>query len=225
MMITDGKKTEIFECGNPDAPLIILNTYGDEGKSVYLKCAELDTPEFNMAVVSGLDWDNDMSPWKAQSIVSGSDSYGGKADEHLSLLTDRIIPEVINVLKGKPEYIALAGYSLGGLFAVYSLLKSGVFSAAVSASGSFWFPEFTEFAKKEIGKLKADCIYLSLGDREKYTKNEYLQSVQDKTQELHDLFEKHGIKTVFELNKGNHFRQSDLRTAKGIKWVLENKQA
>ena len=224
-MITDGKKTEIFECGNPYAPLIILNTYGDEGKSVYLKCAELDTPEFNMAAVSGLDWDNDMSPWKAQSIVSGSDSYGGKADEHLSLLTDRIIPEVINVLNGKPEYIALAGYSLGGLFAVYSLLRSSIFSAAVSASGSFWFPEFTEFAEKEIGKLKADCIYLSLGDREKYTKNEYLQSVQDKTQELHDLFEKHGIKTVFELNKGNHFRQSDLRTAKGIKWVLENKRA
>lgn len=224
-MITDGKKTEIFECGNPDAPLVILNTYGEEGKSVYLKCSELNTPEFNMAAVSGLDWDNDMSPWKAQSIVSGSESYAGKADEYLSLLTDRIIPEIINVLNGKPEYIALAGYSLGGLFAVYSLYRSSVFSAAVSASGSFWFPEFTEFAKKEISKLKADCVYLSLGDREKFTKNEYLQSVQDKTQELHDLFEKHGIKTVFELNKGNHFRQTDLRTAKGIKWMLENKRA
>ena len=31
------------------------------------------------------------------------------------------------------------------------------------------------------------------------------------------------ILRIVPLNKGNHFKQTDMRTAKGIKWLLENK--
>ena len=30
------------------------------------------------------------------------------------------------------------------------------------------------------------------------------------------------IKTIFELNEGNHFKDADLRLAKGIAWILSN---
>ena len=64
-------------------------------------------------------------------------------------------------------------------------------------------------------------IYLSLGDREARTKNEILRTVEDRTREIAGYFGENGIDTVFELNKGNHFQQGALRTAKGIRWILD----
>ena len=176
-----------------------------------------------MAAISGLDWDDDMTPWEAPPIAENEPPCGGKADEYLRLLCGEILPYVLGEIKAEPKYIAIAGYSLGGLFAVYSLYKSDIFSAAMSASGSFWYPGFLQFAKENRLNEKADCIYISLGDREKFTKNEYLGTVQDNTEELFKHYRELGLKTTFELNKGNHFQKSDLRTAKGIKWLLENK--
>ena len=66
-----------------------------------------------------------------------------------------------------------------------------------------------------------DCVYLSLGDTESKVKNKVLSSVQDKTECLFELYKSKCIPVIFELNKGNHFTESALRTAKGIKWILE----
>ncbi len=40
------------------------------------------------------------------------------ADAYLETLTGEIIPAIITELGSEPAYIALAGYSLAGLFAV-----------------------------------------------------------------------------------------------------------
>lgn len=217
------RQVDIFKCEHPFAPLVLLNTYGNEGSAVFDKCSELGAPEFHMAAVSNLNWDDDMTPWAIEPIMWGNNSYAGKADKYLEILTDEIIPFAKKEIGADPTYIAIAGYSLGGLFAVYSLYKSKVFSAAMSASGSFWYPDFLDYVKKKGMPEKADCVYFSLGDREKYTSNEYLKTVQDKTMAIHRYYKENGIITTFELNKGNHFQQGTLRTAKGIKWMLENK--
>lgn len=37
-------------------------------------------------------------------------------------------------------FIGIAGYSLAGLFALYALYKTDVFTRVASMSGSLWFP-------------------------------------------------------------------------------------
>ena len=117
--------------------------------------------------------------------------------------------------------MAIAGYSLGGLFAIYSVYKTTIFTRIASASGSFWFPKFIAFAQEN--KLKADVkkIYFSLGNKESKVKNKVLATVENNTKELEKLLNDKGIKTIYEENEGNHFQNADLRMAKGIKWILE----
>ena len=222
-MIICDKQVDIFRCGEPNVPLIILNTFGGEGQKVYSQALLAGSPKFDMAAVSGIDWNNELSPWASEKTAEGESSFGGGADEYLDVLCEKIIPSVTENIGAKPKYIAQAGYSLAGLFAVYSLYRTDMFSAAVSASGSFWYPGFISFAQDNSICGNADCVYFSLGDREKFTSNERLCKVQECTEQMYMIYGEKGIRTVFELNKGNHFKQTDMRTAKGIKWLLENK--
>ena len=61
----------------------------------------------------------------------------------------------------------------------------------------------------------------SNGYTEAKAKNKILATVQDKTESLFELYKSLEIPVIFELNKGNHFTEAALRTAKGIKWILE----
>lgn len=125
----EGKTVSIFGAENTGSPLIILNTYGNEGSTVWDECQKLNYPSFTLAAVSNLNWNSDMSPWKNPPIYKNDDAFEGKADEYLSLLTEKIIQATINSISGtKPAYIALASYSLAGLFALYAAHKTDIFS-------------------------------------------------------------------------------------------------
>ena len=65
-------------------------------------------------------------------------------------------------------------------------------------------------------------IYFSLGDREAHTRNPILRTVEENTREISRCLAENGVNTVFEMNKGNHFQQSALRIAKGIRWILQS---
>ena len=39
---------------------------------------------------------------------------------------------------------------------------------------------------------------------------------------LHDQYDKIGIKTTLEWNEGNHFKDPEVRMAKGFAWVINN---
>ena len=65
-----------------------------------------------------------------------------------------------------------------------------------------------------------DKIYFSLGDKEANTRNPVLKTVRDKTIELSEYFKSIGAEVIFELNSGNHFTDTILRSAKGIKAIL-----
>ncbi|MCR5526255.1 MAG: hypothetical protein K6F39_02580 [Lachnospiraceae bacterium] len=68
---------------------------------------------------------------------------------------------------------------------------------------------------------KPDKVYLSLGDKEAAAKNALLKTVADCTREIYESLGQRGIDTVFESNPGNHFKDFDIRMAKGIAWILE----
>lgn len=206
-------------------PVIILNTYGNGGKEVFEKCNKIKTKDFILIAISNLDWYNDMTPWFEPKLNSNDKDYLGKADDYLKTLLEKIIPQtkeyIDNELNVNINYYAIAGYSLGGLFAIYSTYKTNLFSRIVSASGSFWYPNFIEFANKNKISENIDKIYFSLGNKEIKVRNEVLTTVEENTKKLEQIYKLQGIKTIYEENDGNHFKDAVLRMAKGIKWILQ----
>lgn len=116
----------------------------------------------------------------------------------------------------KPCAIYIAGYSMAGLFALYSLYKTDRFAGAASCSGSLWFPGFSEYVHEHEFASATSKIYLSLGDREAKTKNPVMAMVEDNTRNIAELYSSQGCNMLFEMNQGGHFNDPELRTAKGI---------
>ena len=70
------KQIEIFynETENKKIPVIILNTYEEEGNKVWEECQKLKTNEFILVAISKLSWNDDMTPWECPPLYKG-DSY------------------------------------------------------------------------------------------------------------------------------------------------------
>ena len=217
-----GKTVKIFPAEKEKAPLVILNTFEDDGESVYAAVKKITDVEFSLAAVGGIRWEAEMSPWKCPPVYKGGAPCTGEADAYLDTLTKEILPEILGQLSMKPSYTALAGYSLAGLFAVYALYRTDFFSRAASASGSFWFPDFLRFALNNKMAVKPDCVYFSLGDKEARVRSRMLRVVEDNTRMLNKMCNELGIRSTFELNPGNHFKDAPLRMAKGIAWMIGN---
>ena len=202
-------------------PLVLLNTFAGEAAAVHKACAALGCPPFTLACISGMDWNADLSPWELPPLRKNGEAFSGKADSYLDFLCGRALPAILGRLSAASAYLVLAGYSLAGLFALYAAHKTDRFSRIVAASPSAWFPRFVDFVRATPFAKTPGRIYLSLGDKESKTKNPLLATVQNNAESLADFYKTRGIKTVFELNRGKHFADNDVRIAKGIKWILE----
>ncbi len=219
-MIVAGKHIYLYGEKKEAAPLVIVNTFQGDGSNIYQALRDMTEGLFCLAVISDIDWDDEMSPWECEALSKHDSPCTGGADKYLITLTSDIIPLIENELQYEPEEVIIAGYSLAGLFSVYSLYKTDIFTSAVSASGSMWFPNFVEYTNKKDFCKEPRRVYFSLGDKEAKTRNQLLCTVENKTTEIYESFKNKGIETVFELNPGNHFKDADIRLAKGIAWVL-----
>ncbi|MDU5596355.1 MAG: alpha/beta hydrolase-fold protein [Lachnospiraceae bacterium] len=214
------KEVTLYKSSDTNAPLIVFNTFEGDGEDVYKELQNMGCTSINLLVVGNIDWNHDMSPWYMSSIYSKEKSFSGGADEYLKLLIDEILPKAKELIEGEPKFIGISGYSLAGLFAVYAMYKTDVFDRVASMSGSLWFSNFIEYCKRNEYKRLPDKIYFSLGDKEANTRNPVLKTVQDKTIELSEYFKILGSEVIFELNPGNHFTDTILRSANGIKAIL-----
>ena len=214
------KKITLYKSPDINAPLIVFNTFEGDGEDVHQALQNMGCTFLNLLVVGNIDWNHDMSPWYMSSIYSKEKSFSGGADEYLKLLIEEILPKTKELIEGEPKFTGIAGYSLAGLFAVYAMYKTDVFDRVASMSGSLWFYDFIEYCKRNDCRKLPDKIYFSLGDKEANTRNPVLKTVQDKTIELSEYFKSLGSEVIFELNPGNHFTDTSLRSAKGIKAIL-----
>lgn len=219
----EGKDVTVFPSGEPEAPVIYLNTFAQEGQRVYEALLDSGCPAFTLVAVAGLDWDHDMAPWDCPSPFKNARPCTGGADVYLQILVEKILPAAENGLPAAPLWRGIAGYSLAGLFAVYAIYRTDVFSRVGSMSGSLWFPGIKEYLLTQEPLRRPDCAYFSLGDRESRTRNPVLRSVQSNTEEIQAFFERKGVDTVFHQNAGNHYDHAAQRTADGIAWLLRRK--
>ena len=72
----ENKQIEIFynKTENKKIPVIILNTYSDEGNEVWEECQKLNAKDFILVAISKLSWNNDMTPWECLPLYKG-DGY------------------------------------------------------------------------------------------------------------------------------------------------------
>ena len=174
---------------------------------------------FLLATVPVKNWNDELSPWKSPAVW-GKECFGGKAAGTLRFLTGQVIPTLKQqfALPGNVRII-LGGYSLAGLFALWASTQTALFSGVAAASPSVWFPGWMEFEQQN--PIQAQCIYLSLGDREERTRNATMAAVGDNIRALHRELAGHGKNCTLEWNNGGHFKDTDLRTAKAFRWAME----
>lgn len=210
----------LYHLVNGPAPLVYSIDYHENGQLLMDACKQVECEGFNLVTISGLHWNQELSPWPIETVVSKDDRFTGGAPELLPLLTGEIVPQVEQLLDAPPLWRLLAGYSLGGLFAMWSAYHTNMFSHILSASGSMWYPGWLDYARDNQLAPSVTRVYLSVGEQESTSRNAVLQTVGARTQALAKLLAERGIATKFELNPGNHFKNPPLRVVKGIKWLL-----
>lgn len=140
-----GKTVSVFPGAEPESPVIYLNTFSEEGQQVWDAAEAAGCPSFSLVAISGLDWNHDMVPWDSPPAFQRAQPCTGGADDYLRLLTSTILPAAERLLAGTPRWRGIAGYSLAGLFAVYAIYQTDMFSRVGSMSGSLWFPGIKEY--------------------------------------------------------------------------------
>lgn len=172
---------------------------------------------FCLKAVKVRSWNYDLSPWTAPAVF-GNEDFGDGAAETLHFLKDTVIPHPSDDDMNSFGKVYIGGYSLAGLFALWAGYQTDCFDGIAAVSPSIWFPDFTKYMMRN--RVRADAVYLSLGDREERTKNPVMSQVGNEIRNAENILKDEGKDCILEWNKGNHFKNPDLRTAKGFAWLM-----
>lgn len=219
------KTVSVFSSAKPGTPVIYLNTFSNEGQQVFQTAQDAGCPPFTLVAISDLNWNHDMTPWDSPSVFKNAPPCTGGGNDYKRLLIEEIMPEAEKKIATEPQWRGIAGYSLAGLFAVYSIYQTDIFSRVASVSGSLWFPGMKEYVFSHEPKRRPDCMYFSLGDKESKTRNPVLKTVRQNTEEIEGFYQSQRIDTIFQLNPGNHYNHAVERTVAGISWLLSRDAA
>ncbi len=143
----------------------------------------------------------------------GNEEFGGNAE--------RTLETVLGLCEDRSKTYYIGGYSLAGLFALWAVYQTNVFSGAAAASPSVWFPGFLDYMTEQ--EIHCENVYLSLGDREEKTRNPVMASVGMCIRGGYEWLKEQGVNCVLEWEKGNHFKEADLRTARAFAWVMKDR--
>ena len=210
---------KVFELGGDKSDLILIQMVDSHSIRMIESEAELirklsGRDDFRLVACQVDDWNRDLSPWEAPPVF-GKEGFGGRAEETLQDLKESVLCRI-----GPMDRKIIGGYSLAGLFALWAAYREDGFEGVAAASPSVWFPGFVDKAERE--HIKTKKVYLSMGDKEKKTKNPVMATVGDSIRRLHQIYEEmDGVEPVLEWNEGNHFREPDLRMAKGFTWLMK----
>ncbi len=217
-MRDDGSAFSAVHIGNPQSNTVLIQMVDAHDLSLIEREIEMirsfsEKTDFLFAAVPVEEWNLDLSPWPAPPVY-GSEGFGNGAERTLN----RLLDEIVLPLRQNGRRFYLGGYSLAGLFALWAAYQTDAFCGVAAASPSVWFPGFPEYTQKN--RLRTDAVYLSLGTKEEKTRNPVMSWVGHNIMELHAHLEREGTVCTLEWNEGNHFREPELRMAKGFAWLL-----
>lgn len=202
----------VYEYGDKNSKNILIQAIGNHELNIIeseVQAINDFSVDYHLLAVKVEDWNEELSPWEADAVF-GDKGFGAGASHTLA--------EIIGLCTDKSKDYYIGGYSLAGLFALWSAYQTDVFKGVVAVSPSIWFPGFLDYMKANT--IKSGNVYLSLGDKEARTRNQLMSKVADRIEEAYELLRNRQVNTVLEWNKGNHFAEPDMRMAKGFAWVL-----
>ncbi|ATD65111.1 alpha/beta hydrolase [Neisseria weixii] len=212
----NNKTVSVYLSNRADTPLFLTFLSPEESDGL----AALIENKATLVSIDEPNWEHAFTPWQAPAAFKKVPDFSGGADEYLRWLIDTVLPEVTKSFSLQPQWTALTGYSLGGLFAAYSAYYATPFSRIASVSGSLWLDGWTEFVTQRNLYTLPKKAYFSVGDKEKNTKNPRMSIVEDAIRATQASWQQQGIETTFELNNGGHFEQVPQRMAKAVAYLL-----
>ena len=218
--IINGRECYISDSIHPK--YILIQTLGNHERGIFDRTAELITEAsgapFVLAAFQVFDWDLDLTPWHDDAI-NRNPEVGTKTGDTLQYVTESLLP-ALEADYGKLPVI-LGGYSLGGLFALWSSMQTDRFSAVAAASPSLWIKNWLDFAQAH--PVMAPKVYLSLGDQEEHVKNRFIKRVGDCVRGEYELLKAQlgSENCTLEWNSGGHFQDGDKRLASAFSWCIK----
>ena len=215
-----GRECLLYEEGE-EPKVLLIQTLGTQERgsidSEVVMISEAIGTSFVMAAFAIDDWEVELTPWH-DPAVSKRQAVGEHAGETLCYVTDELIPYLHKEYGELP--IVLGGYSLGGLFSLWSGYESDRFAAIAAISPSVWIAGWQDYARQH--SVKAPYVYLSLGDREEHARNKAIAQVGNNIRWEHEQLKQilGPDHTTLEWNPGNHFMDAARRTAKGFAWCI-----
>ena len=223
----EGKKCILYMRENENTEYVLIQPVDEHDIDVldnevrYI--SENISKNFSLAAFKIDDWNSELTPWE-MPLLRGKGNFGNEAGKTLEFIKEKLIPslaEFINIQDKNVKYI-LGGYSLAGLFSLWSSYQTDIFDGLAGVSPSVWYKDWMKFVKNN--EILAKNVYLSLGDLEEKTKHQILSKIGDNIREYIKILKnsENVEKCILDWNEGNHFRDSDIRMGKGFVWLVEN---
>ena len=218
--IINGRECFLSDAINPK--YILIQTLGNHERGIFDRTTELIAEScgvpFVLAAFQVFDWNLDLTPWHDDAIDRKAE-VGTKTGETLGYVTESLLP-ALEADYGKLPVI-LGGYSLGGLFALWSAMQTDRFAAIAAASPSLWIKDWLDYAKGN--PVQTGKVYLSLGDQEEHVKNRAIARVGDSVRGEYELLQAQLGRENCTLvwNPGNHFQDGDKRLAAAFCWCIK----
>ncbi len=215
-----GRECFIHADANPK--YLLIQTLGNHERGIFDRTVELisasvDVP-FVMAAFQVFDWDLDLTPWHDPAI-NRDPKVGTMTGETLRYVTESLIPALEAGNGNLP--VILGGYSLGGLFALWSSMQTDRFAAIAAASPSLWIRDWLAFAENH--PVHTGKVYLSLGDMEEHVRNKSIARVGDSVRGEYGLLQREigPENCTLVWNPGSHFQDGDKRLAAAFSWCID----
>ena len=215
----DGR--ECFVSGSDHPRYILVQTLGNHERGIFDSTVELIAKTtgvpFVLAAFQVFDWDLDLTPWHDDAI-NRKPEVGTKTFDTLRYVTESLLPALEAEYGNLP--VILGGYSLGGLFALWSSSQTDRFAAIATASPSLWIRNWLDFAQAH--PVKTAKVYLSLGDQEEHVKNRAIARVGDSVRGEYELLKAQlgEENCTLAWNAGGHFQDGDKRQAAAFSWCI-----
>ena len=181
------------------------------------------------------EWNKNLTPWYCPKLFGKkkNNDFKGEGQKTFDWLINHCITKVendySNIIEKNSLKRYIGGYSLSALFALWIFYSDKnknekIFNGVCACSPSLWYLKWDDYMNGRTAPGDDNIVYLSLGDKEGYTKNETFQKMRTGMAKMIEIVKNDkGIKKYFyEENKGGHYDQSELRMAKAFKWIVEN---
>lgn len=195
-------------------PISHINMPFMETEIEYL--AENSHTPFAMVAFEIINWTLELTPWY-DPVILGKELVLTRSLITLNYVKEELVPWIQGEFGNLP--IVIGGYSLAGIFSIFTSAMTQLFDGVVACSPSVWISHWDKFTTNR--PTNAKFVYLSLGDREEF-ENKKVATVGDNIRLYHTKLQTQlgSQNTVLEWNKGKHFTHREIRTAKGFVWAL-----